>query len=184
MRQTPLEPAEAGFVVQSSLRCSSCGLHFVRGDLLDGKCLGCSRVMPQITKLCRMGDCEEPVLSNHHWYCKQHREEMLDKRLRRPGSRPKSPSVAAELRERHRVRTVEKRRYDQVVYNPAYRKVRKAYAATVDAGLVDCWRCKTRILAGEPWHLGHVDGDPTRIAGPEHVRCNCATAKRDRRRSS
>jgi hypothetical protein len=109
---------------------------------------------------------------------------MLDKRLRRPGSRPKSASVAAELRERHRVRSIEKRAHDAVVYGPAYRKVRKDYAATVDAGLVDCWRCGHRIEAGSKWHLGHVDGDPTRIAGPEHVRCNCATAKRDRRRSS
>jgi hypothetical protein len=141
-------------------------------------------VRPAIVKLCGMGDCDEPVLSTRHWYCKQHREEMLDKRLRRPGSRPKSASVAAELRERHRVRSIEKRAHDAVVYGPAYRKVRKDYAATVDAGLVDCWRCGHRIEAGSKWHLGHVDGDPTRIAGPEHVRCNCATAKRDRRRSS
>jgi hypothetical protein len=160
-------------------------LHFDLGDLRDGMCLGCSRVKPQVVKLCGMEDCDEPVLSNHHWYCKRHREEILDKRLRRPGSRPKSPGVAAALREKHRVRSVEKRAYDRVVYhNPAYRKLRREYAPTVDAGLVDCWRCGTRILAGEKWHLGHVDGDPTRIAGPEHVRCNCATASRDRRRSS
>jgi hypothetical protein len=140
--------------------------------------------MPQVVKLCRMDDCDEPVLSNRHWYCKRHREEMLDKRLSRPGSRPKSPQIAAKLRERHRVRTIEKRAHDAVVYNTQYRRVRAALKAQVDAGLVDCWRCGHRIEVGEKWHLGHVDGDPTRIAGPEHVRCNCATASRDRRRSS
>jgi hypothetical protein len=87
MRQTPFRPAEAGFVVpagvptMTSLECLSCHLFFWPLDLVDGKCLGCSRVMPQVVKLCRMGDCDEPVLSNHHWYCKRHREEMLDRRL-------------------------------------------------------------------------------------------------------
>jgi hypothetical protein len=33
--------------------------------------------------------------------------------------------------------------------------------------------CGERIAAGEPWDLGHVDGDRSRYAGPEHVLQPC-----------
>lgn len=60
----------------------------------------------------------------------------------------------------------------------AHRRLRLAVEPTVLAGRARCWRCGDRIRPGEPWDLGHVDGDPTRYAGPEHRACNRATSGR------
>lgn len=46
----------------------------------------------------------------------------------------------------------------------------------VETGTVRCWRCGRVIHPAQAWDLGHVDGDPSRYPGPEHARCNRATA--------
>jgi hypothetical protein len=48
----------------------------------------------------------------------------------------------------------------------------------VEAGIVRCTRCSELIKAGESWDLGHVDASDYKLyAGPEHRRCNRATAR-------
>lgn len=66
-------------------------------------------------------------------------------------------------------------------YGRPHARLRAQWAPLVAAGGVMCARpnCGRLIAPYEPWDLGHVDGDPTRIAGPEHRRCNRATAGRD-----
>jgi hypothetical protein len=63
-------------------------------------------------------------------------------------------------------------------YDRAHRARRRLVAPFVEAGLAKCARCGWPIAAGEPWDLGHVDGDRSRYSGPEHRACNRATAGR------
>jgi hypothetical protein len=63
-------------------------------------------------------------------------------------------------------------------YGHRHQLIRKRVKETVDAGLAVCARCGLPIWPGEPWDLGHVDGDRSRYSGPEHRRCNRATASR------
>ena len=63
-------------------------------------------------------------------------------------------------------------------YDRQHEQRREQWRPEVEAGLVDCWRCKQRIEAGEPWHLGHDDHDRSIYRGPECVDCNCATSGR------
>lgn len=65
-------------------------------------------------------------------------------------------------------------------YGSEHKKERRRWADRVNAGVVDCARCGERIPAGALWDLGHVDGDKSRYAGPEHRKCNRATAGRRR----
>jgi hypothetical protein len=54
---------------------------------------------------------------------------------------------------------------------------RLALKPLVESGCVRCARCGELIAPGAKWDLGHVDGDPTRYSGPEHLGCNRATAR-------
>jgi len=64
-------------------------------------------------------------------------------------------------------------------YGAKHQALRKAWERKVAAGGVGCARCGLEIAPGEPWDLGHVDGDRTQHSGPEHRRCNRATAGRE-----
>jgi hypothetical protein len=57
-------------------------------------------------------------------------------------------------------------------YGSAHKRLRLELEPLVLAGGVQCWRCRRPIRPGEPWDLGHADGDRSRYAGPEHVACN------------
>lgn len=62
-------------------------------------------------------------------------------------------------------------------YGWEHQQRRAAWAPRVDAGAVDCARCHRPIRPGEPWDLGHPDAHGS-DGGPEHRRCNRATAGR------
>lgn len=65
-------------------------------------------------------------------------------------------------------------------YGVAHEAERKRWAPLVATGGVKCWRCTEHINGDEPWDMGHDDrvNDPKTYRGPEHVRCNRATAGR------
>ena len=63
-------------------------------------------------------------------------------------------------------------------YGRKHIALRKHWAPKVAAGEVNCWRCGQRISPLEPWDLGHDDTDRSTWRGPEHQRCNRATANR------
>jgi hypothetical protein len=111
-------------------------------------------------RLCATG-CGRPAITTRHRYCGQCRQEAYARQ-----------SKLALLRERDRRRPSTTERG----YGASHVATRRRLAPIVATGEVCCARCGQRILAGEPWDLGHVDGDRTRYAGPEHRRCNRATA--------
>jgi hypothetical protein len=71
-------------------------------------------------------------------------------------------------------------------YGTAHQNLRKRVERDVQAGIAACWRCqanglphdKALIKPDEPWDLGHDDNDRTKYRGPEHRKCNRATAGR------
>jgi hypothetical protein len=60
-------------------------------------------------------------------------------------------------------------------YGRPHRRVKEQFRPAVERGTVRCWRCAQFIVPGQRWDLGHVDGDPSRYAGPEHSSCNRRT---------
>lgn len=63
-------------------------------------------------------------------------------------------------------------------YGRRHQDLRERFQPLVLAGNVRCSRCGDPIRPGEPWDLGHVDGDRNRYSGPEHRSCNRSTSSR------
>jgi hypothetical protein len=64
-------------------------------------------------------------------------------------------------------------------YTGKHRRLRAWFQQRMDNGeTFRCWRCGEPILSGQFWDLGHQDFDRTKYGGPEHRRCNRATAGR------
>jgi hypothetical protein len=109
-----------------------------------------------------------PAISQRHRYCASCRD-VVAREQRKVRGRSRSRGSATERG-----------------YGTRHKQERAKWEPKVAAGGVVCARadCGRLILPGEPWHLGHVDEDRTRYAGPEHVKCNCGTSKRANHRRS
>jgi hypothetical protein len=66
-------------------------------------------------------------------------------------------------------------------YDYKHKSLRRKWAKQIAAGTVLCARCGKLIQPFALWDLGHDDTDRTRYAGPEHRKCNRATAGRGKR---
>ncbi len=130
-------------------------------------------------RLCRL--CSKPSWNPKSPYCREHANEALERRVQRRSRSGMTPLQLAEAKERERKR----RRYRPwhgIRYGNHHRKMRASWKPMVAAGGVRCADCGLFIHPGEPWDLGHAPGGgPTDYRGPEHARCNRATAtKRER----
>jgi hypothetical protein len=65
-------------------------------------------------------------------------------------------------------------------YGANHKRLRRLWEPRVASGDVACARCGRLIVPGSPWDLGHADFDRAAYTGPEHRRCNRATAGRRR----
>jgi hypothetical protein len=69
-------------------------------------------------------------------------------------------------------------RTQRLGYGVKHKQKRARLEPFVQAGGVRCARCGGLIEPGSAWDLGHVDGDKSRYAGPEHRWCNRAAGAR------
>jgi hypothetical protein len=94
------------------------------------------------------------------------------RRFHRAAAQSENPSRVGETDNMKRRGSTTARGYEHV-----HQQLRKRWQRVVESGSAVCARCGLPIERGEFWDLGHVNGDKTRYAGPEHRRCNRATNK-------
>jgi hypothetical protein len=141
----------------------------------------------EVGRICER--CDNAVtISSRHRYCLTCRIEAMNERVSRRARRALTEEELAKARERERRRRRPPNPDHDQKYGHVPRSYRKRWKSEVDAGRVKCARCGRPIVPGQLWDLGHIDGDSSRYAGPEHARSadcpmggNRATAKRDRR---
>jgi hypothetical protein len=114
--------------------------------------------------------CGGEPTSQKHWYCDACR-----------ASRPRH-----RRRERERLREQRRDRPGPTErgYGTEHQKLRRRWAAVLAEQFVRCARCGGVIRPGDPWDLGHDDYDRSVYTGPEHRRCNRATAGRKPKRAT
>jgi hypothetical protein len=97
-------------------------------------------------------------------------------------SEPGCPNLQPESRCPSHRRAYERGRgtRQQRGYDAKHEAERKRWEPIVANGAVKCWRCLVPLDPELPWDLGHDDQDRSKYRGPEHVRCNRATAGRQR----
>jgi hypothetical protein len=132
---------------------------------------------PQNVRQCK--SCGKPASTSRHWYCDGCAEVALAQRVTRRHRGPVSAQASTRLKERERQRS-KLRPSSARGYGWKHQQQRARWQKIVDAGGVRCARCKRPIIPGQPWDLGHVDTDRSLYAGPEHRRCNRATAAHKR----
>ncbi len=121
----------------------------------------------QMGKVRKCRRCGKPATSSRHHYCDGCREATAHRRRRRDG-RKRTTRGKTSARG----------------YGNRHQALRKQWAPKVAAGEVLCARCGRPIVPGTPWDLGHSDTDRRFYTGPEHRRCNRATAGRRKHRGT
>ena len=169
-RNTPtLEPQPFWRWITSN--CRACGSEFtyLRKTKPRLYCEGCSPAKKPVQESRPCERCGRPATSSRHWFCDECRAAGARRRYRRSKRSGSTNRVNGKTTDRG--------------YGQTHQRIRAFFARAVNSGQVLCSRCGQLIAPGEPWDLGHLDGDRSRYSGPEHRRCNRATAGR-RRKSS
>lgn len=150
------------------INCAQCNakLHGSRGSLGQGKtvCRVCRRKnRPEIVRAepPTLAELTCPTCSTD--FTQTRSSQIYCKPACRPGRRATKPKAPTSSRG----------------YGAAHQALRKKWKPQVEAGLVDCARCGTRIQPGQPWDLGHTD-DRSAYSGPECRTCNRSAGGRRR----